>query len=343
MPITVITGLPGAGKTLRMMEHLLAEAKQGARRIYVAGIDGITDGPWTILDDPTQWQQCAPGSIVYVDEAWKWFGHLHDARSKPTPPHVLALAEHRHQGLDFVWTTQGPGQLYPFARTLIADHIHLVRRWGTPMCDVYQWGELVDDVKSQAMRDRAVKSVWTHPKKLYGSYKSAEVHTIKASVPWRIYALPAVLLAAIIAGWYAYRMLRPEAMTATIQQGQAADASLLASPLPSDTPGVARGRDSRPMTADEWLQQQQPRVAAAPWSAPIFDGREPVSEPRVYCMSSDVSCRCVTEQATAYQMDDALCRVVARHGMPYNPWKAPADDRGGHGPARPLQSDITGG
>ncbi len=107
MPITVLTGTPGGGKTALMMERLLEESKRAERPLFAAGIDGLQHGLATVLEDPRQWNAkdaeghylVPNGAIIFIDEAWKWFGHLHDASRQPTPHYVLELAEHRHRGL----------------------------------------------------------------------------------------------------------------------------------------------------------------------------------------------------------------------------------------------------
>lgn len=40
-------------------------------------------------------------------------------------------------------------------------------------------------------------------------------------------------------------------------------------------------------------------------------------------MSTEDSCRCVTEQMTRVTVADDVCRDIARWGEPYNPFKAP--------------------
>ncbi|MDC6711128.1 zonular occludens toxin domain-containing protein, partial [Leclercia adecarboxylata] len=145
----------------------------------------------TALDDAREWNAkdsqgnyvVPDSSLIFVDEAWKWFGHLHDATKQSTPKHVLDLAEHRHRGLDFVWTLQQPNQLYPFVRGLIGSHSHVVRRFGTKFIDVFRWGELQEDIKSSGKRELAQRTTRLLPSASFGSYKSAEVHTIKAKLP----------------------------------------------------------------------------------------------------------------------------------------------------------------
>ena len=219
MPIECYSGLPGHGKTSLMIERLLKEAgKKNPRPLWVAGVDGLKPGLANVLADPTQWNAVKPGetctchqyensepcnahvvpngSLIFVDEAWKWFGHLQNAQRQATPGHVLQLAEHRHRGIDFVWTFQAPAQIYPFARSMVADHNHVVRRFGSKIIDVFTWAELQDDVKSNSKREIAQRKTRAIPSGVvHDAYKFAGEHTIKRKIPWKVMALPVVLVA----------------------------------------------------------------------------------------------------------------------------------------------------
>ncbi|MCR6687084.1 zonular occludens toxin domain-containing protein [Pseudoxanthomonas sp.] len=341
MPIEILTGQPGNGKTALMMERLLSEAAKGERPIFAAGIDGLQPGLAAVLDDPRDWNKRDPvtgeyvvphGSLIFVDEAWKWFGHLHDASRQATPKHVLDLAEHRHRGLDFVWTTQQPNQLYPFVRGLVGSHHHVVRRFGTKMIDVFSWGELNEEIKSAAKRELAQRRTRFLPKEAFGSYKSAEVHTIKARVPLKVLAIPGLLVAAAVLGWWAFNTLRPDAYAASLTGKEAANAAQAASP-PASVP-VGQVDRAQPVyaTLTDYAKAHLPRFATMPWTAPIFDSRAVTADPQLYCMSSlagevadgshrDLSCSCFTEQGTRYEVSQAECRTVARYGVPYNPYR----------------------
>lgn len=315
MPITVITGLPGHGKTLRMVSMIQEAAEKAERPIYVAGVDGLVDGPWSILDDPLKWDECPDGSLIFVDEAWKWFGHLQENRGAKNPPHVLALAEHRHKGIDFVWTTQAPAQLYPFARTLCAEHTHVVRKAGTGACELYTWPELQDDVKGSASRSRAHKTFWVHPKKLFEMYKSASLHTIKPKFPWAKIAILPVLLAALGAClWYAidYVVTLDESETSIENE-------------PKKLVGwdeVQVIEESRGLRAADPLAYIRPRIPGLPWTAPAYDEVPFGDPPRYWCYIShklpESTCRCVTDQGTTYMLADSLCRSAAIEGV-YDP------------------------
>lgn len=345
MPIELFTGQPGNGKTALMMERLVAEAKAANRPIFAVGIDGLDPGLATVLDDARSWNDkdgdgnyiIPDGSLIFVDEAWKWFGHLHDATRQQTPRHVLELAEHRHRGLDFVWTTQQPNQLYPFVRGLIGAHSHVVRRFGTKMLDVYRWGELNEEIKSLAKRDMAQRTTRLLPSQVFGQYKSAEVHTIKARIPLRVLLLPALIVIGAVFAYLAYRSLVSPAVTGGA--GKEGTQSALADAAPSPPGGGSRKEDApRWPTAAAYAKDHLPRISTMPWTAPVFDDRQARSDPQLVCMSSmegldaqgvrqEASCRCLTEQGTAYELSQPECRTLARNGPVYNPYRERSEDR----------------
>ncbi|MDG2511028.1 zonular occludens toxin domain-containing protein [Stenotrophomonas maltophilia] len=345
MPIELFTGQPGNGKTALMMERLVAEAKAASRPIFAAGIDGLDPGLATVLDDPRHWNNkdadgnhiVPDGSLIFVDEAWKWFGHLHDATRQQTPRHVLELAEHRHRGLDFVWTTQQPNQLYPFVRGLIGSHAHVVRRFGTKMLDVYRWGELNEEIKSLAKRDMAQRTTRLLPSQVFGQYKSAEVHTIKARIPFKVMLLPVLVVVALVFAYWAYTSLRSSALTEGEGKEGAQSASADAAPSPF-RPAGAKGEAPRWPTAAAYAKDHLPRISTMPWTAPVFDERQARSDPQLVCMSSlegldaqgvrqEASCRCLTEQGTTYELSQPECRTLARNGPVYNPYRERSEER----------------
>lgn len=343
MPIEIFTGQPGNGKTALMMERLLKESKDGTRPLFAAGIDGLQPGLATALDDARDWNAkdaegnhiVPDGSLIFVDEAWKWFGHLHDATKQATPKHVLDLAEHRHRGLDFVWTLQQPNQLYPFVRGLIGSHSHVVRRFGTKFIDVFRWGELQEDIKSSGKRELAQRTTRLLPSASFGSYKSAEVHTIKAKLPLKLMALPVIVVVAIYLAWAAWTRLDEDGKSpigaGAGQQSATADAG--GSPQGF---GAPQKSEPRWQSASEYAKDHLPRIATMPWTAPVFDERPAISDPLLVCMSSgpgldglgnrsEGSCTCVTEQGTAYDISQPECRTLARHGPVYNPYRQRSD------------------
>lgn len=342
MPIEVLTGLPRNGKTLRMMWLLEQAAKDAKRPLFAAGIDGLQPGLATVLDDPRRWNERRPdgsyivpdGSLIFVDEAWKWFGHLHNASRQATPVHVLDMAEHGHRGLDFVFTTQGPGQLYPFLRTLIQGHTHCVRVMGAEAAKLYFWPELNDDVKSPSMREAAITTFWRYPRALYAKYHSANVHTVKFKLNPRIALLGVLILAVVVLGYFGISRFRQEApglAAAAASDGGSGAAEVPATggiPLRVPTPA------ERIAYTEEYAYRHTPRIAGMPWTAPIFDGRPVTAEPRLLCIARGQDgrdgCNCYTEQFTpVVGIDLGECMTMAKQGEPYNPYRALPQQQGG--------------
>lgn len=359
MPIDIFTGQPGNGKTSFMMERLVAEAKKkNPRPLWAGGIDGLAPGLASVLKDPREWNAVKPGctctcddteneapcdahivpngSLIFVDEAWKWFGHLHDATRQATPLHVLKLAEHRHRGIDFVWTTQMPNQLYPFVRGLIGTHTHVVRRFGTQFVELFRWNELQEDVKSLSRREMAVRTTSTLPKANRDKWKSAEEHTIKASIPWRLAVLPLALVVVVVAGVVVYKRMQPDAVA------ESATGTSGAPGLPGarlGTNGLSNAEADVMYTSPAaYVAAMTPRVEHLPASAPIYDGRMVQQYPETYCVESGAGrnaqgdwseggCTCYTQQITRIPMHPDACRKIARERGDFDPYREPVRDR----------------
>lgn len=338
MPIKVITGTPGAGKTLSALEEVckavgvnprdyrtadeLIEAlrnRQDTRPVFVSNVEGLKPGIFEPLPDPLNWQDCPDGSLILVDEVWQFLGsHLTEAKKDER---VLALAKHRHRGFDFVFTCQQPSQLSSFVRGLVGDHVHVSRKFGTNITERFHWPAMCEEPNSLQQRKRGSGGIpWTYPPSVFGLYQSATLHTVKRKLPLRVLALPVLALAAL--GAIGFGAMKVKAFVG-------GDAAPVPAAQRSEQPAAAAqspGQPPRTATPEEWIAKHVPRVPGMPWSAPIYDNRPPVAEPRLLCYISfkDTSagrCRCVTERGSRYEVDDATCRHVAEFGEPYNPYR----------------------
>lgn len=349
MPIHLITGLPGHGKTLRMMELLDEAANRADRPLFQSGVDGMQPGYAGELADPRQWNAIDPdgqptcncparegphahvipdGSIIFVDEVWRHFGHLHDAQRAPTPKHVLDLAIHRHRGLDFVMTTQAPNQIFPHMRGLVGQHTHMVRIFGTKWSTMYEWGELVEDVKSAGKRAVAVTTRWRQPSKQMAMYKSASLHTIQSKIPKRFWLLP-IGAAFVAAMWYfGLHGLTHQPGVAPGKRIAVTDQAEGGVAAPANTGKTGK---PRPATVQEWGKFLTPVLPGIPFTAPAFADRPIVAVPRTVCAiygddfrdPGATVCRCITEQGTTPPgISNSLCRSLAINGY-YDPTLAP--------------------
>lgn len=322
----LITGLPGSGKTLRVTT-IIEDAIADGRPVYVCNLNGI-DIPGVIpWEDPHAWRDLPPNALLVVDEAQRFF---RARRGNVEPPEsITAMETIRHDGVWIVLTTQQPTYLDKHIRGLVVKHIHHVRNFGHESANVFEFRECYDDVQSPSLRDQAQFSVWLFPKKNYGKYKSAEVHTVKRGLPKKVLIGIVCGVAALgIGAWSVSRMFGiNETFAADPKATQAAPAAGSLSPG-----GGQRVVDERPMTPAEFAQRFLPRFPTMPMSAPAFDELQVAARPQYLCMSSEAgrdadgkwreaSVTCLSEQGTRVYLDEVTARDMARNGPAYNPYK----------------------
>lgn len=186
--ITLFTGVPGSGKTASLVD--LLRTVVGTRPLYVFGLDELKI-PHEKLD-PTKWHEQVPdGSIVVIDEVQDVW--------RPTGPgqkvslDIQKLETHRHRGIDFFLTTQGPKLVHSNVRDLVGRHVHIrdvgyLGRWW------YEWPECSTAI---SWRTAPIKKKYKLPKAAFDLYKSSSMH-IK---PIRSFPMMlVVLVGAIVVG-----------------------------------------------------------------------------------------------------------------------------------------------
>ncbi|WP_406622929.1 zonular occludens toxin family protein [Acidovorax sp. SDU_ACID1] len=196
--ITLLTGAPGTGKTAALVDLLRTVGAD--RPLFVFGLNGLKLAH-VPLEDPTKWMDEVPdGAAIVIDEVqqvWRPRG-----AGKSVPDHIAALETHRHRGLDFFLTTQGPNLLDSNVRALVGRHIHLrdlgwLGRWW------YEWPECADQCRT-GWRSAPIKKRYKLPKRIFDSYTSASIH-IKP-----IRSFPTALVVAVTAlggtGYLAWHM-----------------------------------------------------------------------------------------------------------------------------------------
>lgn len=325
--ITLLTGIPGSGKTARMVKFIL-EAIEAGELVYVCNVDGIKIPgviPW---EDPTRWRELPPGSLLVVDEAQ---GFFRARRSGEPPEYITAMETIRHDGVRLVLATQQPNYLDTHLRGLVGLHEHLQRDDGAKSTFVMRDNKVIENIRipKKKAKDLYDYETWTIDPKTFTYYTSAQVHTVKYSMPSKL--KKAIVLAPIALAMFALPFVlifRDGYSKAT--GGESADqAAALAPQSDADRRPGARSSSGEqlPRTADELAELVTPTIPGVPWSAPGWSGQEVRSDPHVYCLASghdgSEGCSCYTEQGTRVTMDLDRCYQVARWGEPYNPFKAP--------------------
>lgn len=310
MPITLVTGLPGHGKTLYSLWRFKEEAKLAGRRVFHNDINDLNIEGWEVFD-PVKWQDLPFGSLIVIDECQKPFPVR--GRERP-PPYVEMMAEHRHLGFDFVLITQNPMQFDGYVRRLVDRHFHIVRKFGTHWATIHEFPNGCNESVAKS-RNGSIRHEWRYPKEVFGWYKSSEVHTVKARIPARVYLL---IGAPLLAGgliWFAYEQLKPSA------QQEAMNASLARQGIHPGAPGAAGGYAGgpgpAPLTAAEYVAAHVPRVEGLPHTAPRFDElTKPVRAPLpMACVATKQRCSCYSQQATRMQVPEGLCRTIVSDGF----------------------------
>lgn len=228
MTITVITGTPGAGKTLYAIEKLLlplvgtaveqtvdGQLVSHPRTIYT-NIKGLTidheligpGGEWT-QDKGGDWSfkgngqglrdwhlWAKPGSVIVFDEVQQFWKPR--ANGSPVPPDIGGLETHRHMGLDFVIITQNVMLIDRNIQALIGRHLHVRRMANLALAIVYEW----DHCSKSLMYSKSLtKSPWRYDKKIFKLYHSSDLHTKQPrAIPGLVWFILIGLLAAAVLG-----------------------------------------------------------------------------------------------------------------------------------------------
>jgi hypothetical protein len=338
--IHLITGQPGHGKSLYAITLGLAFVREG-REVYAAGFKNLDYAATGFKELPhefpaydpaekddqgrilTKWQQLPHGSVIILDECYDYIPQRGPGR--PVPPHVDALARHRHTGHDIILVTQKHDQIDSFVKGLIGQHTHVRRKFGWNAAALRKWDRFSQNVMAN---DTVAIERWAYPKKNYALYTSATQHSVKKTVPWFVIVLPIMLLAVPALGWYAWHGFKENAGVAPTESGALATGAVGASPRAD----VVKADEN--LRARDYATWVHPRIAGQPWTAPAYDQLQVQAMPEVYCIAAeDLDCKCITEQGTTYAMEATLCRTIARNGT-YNPFRSRSVRGGDQGQAK---------
>lgn len=203
--ITLITAVPGSGKTLTSIELILVANKE--KRAVFHNINGLKadqfPNPDLIYEAPADWRETPHGSLVIYDECQQ--PHLYPAtaqRGQVADERLTAMETHRHSGHDLVFITQAPTFVHHHIRKLVGEHIHLYRAHGVTGAMRYKWSHTCDNPNDRKEQERADSELWRFPKELFGYYQSATIHTHKFKIPKKAYFFLFMILLIMIPSLY---------------------------------------------------------------------------------------------------------------------------------------------
>ena len=323
--LRIITGKPGAGKTLWTLKQAIKEQAEG-RPIFVCNIEGVThEGIETMsIDDAKAWEKKLPtNAILIIDEAWQVFPQ----RQKGNPPeYIQRLAVHRHKGVDIWMICQDAMQIDTYVRRLTAEHYHFIRPFNAERSQWFMWQTVRTDRETvdPSIQKKGQSGWFAFDKSLYGTYKSADGHTHKARYPVKKIAIfgaaLTLALAGVGGGIYMISGMSDRAVVAS--GGEQTDPAVASEQPASERPQQPRYEVQRPSEWDkrEWARQLVEVVVGMPFTAPIYsEAIEIQSIPRVTgClhikMEGKEICRCNTQQGSRVRMPLGQCVELVRNG-----------------------------
>lgn len=331
----LLTGVPGSGKTLKVVSMLAKQKDFMNRPLYVDGIPDLKIPHEEIPEGESiqTWPKWAPpGAIIVVDECQRIF------RPRPSgskvPDYVAELETHRHRGLDFLLITQHPRLIDVHLRSLIEHHTHFSKT-NLGLRRKLEWTTGgAKDPESRANIKEALISVYRLDKSVYGLYKSAEEHTKIRTKKSKLLMLFSLALCLIGYGIWSFsgfwgRFVGEEQSTdKTTEVNKTAENAPTTTQTPQET---ATGRyETQTIQAEQPKphiseDDYKPRIDNRPETAPIYDGMNKAVKTMPWpsaCVKSDNGCNCYTDQGTKIkEISKKTCVQYVNDGLPFNPYK----------------------
>lgn len=289
--ITLITAVPGSGKTLYSI-GLIEEALAAGRPVYT-NINGLVKEKFSnnqlLQAAPDDWRDTPEGSLVIYDEAQQ--AHLYPSnaqRGKVEDERLTAMETHRHSGHDLVFITQAPTFVHHHIRKLVGLHVHLYRSRGLQAASKYEWSHTCDAPNDRKEQQRADFTLWKFPKEHFAFYTSAVMHTHKFRIPKKLAVLGFFVLLGL--GFVGFNLFK--------NSGLASVASASNSTLVAESATSASVPSSAP--------------------APFEWSKTPAAVPVAGCiaMPSRNLCQCFSAEGVTLAMEQAACLSVIGSPLP---------------------------
>lgn len=356
--ITLITGVPGSGKTLSVVSDLAKKVKKewAGRKIFTHGIPELTIPTEKIpeghtINDMNVWLQYPEnnGSVVIIDEAQNIFPPR--SSGSKTPELVEWLHVHRHSGVDIILITQMPGRIDKQVRDLVGAHYHIHKTpLGVRMR--YFWDYCENSPKSGMKNARP--EVYKFDKKAFGLYKSAEIHTkVKTPKSRVLWVIPVALVVFGFTAYMGYSLLSglgssekadsENSSVSSVVDVKSDDLKKTVKDKSVDAGQEIGGQIAPSQNKNLTEEMLKPKIDGLVESKPLYDSIRQVRqlEYPVACISGGKSgCSCYSSQGTVIkEIDKKTCNDYAKNGMPFNPYKEPNRDVVQNGNVQPMNDN----
>jgi len=297
--ITLITAVPGSGKTLYCIGLILKAVEEG-RPVYsnIAGLKIPQCHP-----APDDWRDTPEGSLVVYDEAQQ--PHLYPStahRGEVKDERLRQMEVHRHTGHDLVFVSQSPSFLHHHIRKLAGEHIHLYRAFGAKIVTKYTWQHTVDSPNDRGEQGRADSVPWKFPKEHFQYYQSATIHTHKFKVPKKLAAL--LIFIVVVSGLVVWNASTNQNSLLTGSGADIHQPVASATAAPSEPGGVRAASTTG-------------QKKALPATTTLYDWSETeTAKPVAGCIYNATRCQCFDASGSLYAMAHAQCLSVATNMLP---------------------------
>ncbi|MCB0482683.1 MAG: hypothetical protein KDC83_14740 [Flavobacteriales bacterium] len=307
----LVTGLPGASKTLNTIKMLSEEGGFKNRPISYFNIKDLAL-PWSELtrDEAIKWYELPENSVVVLDECQDLFPPRKVGAE--VPESVEKLSVHRHRGFDIILITQHPMLLDNAVRRLVGTHYHFVRQYGMKRVKRYLWQKCENDPEDYHAKKDAEKNTVKLDKKYFDVYKSAEVHTHKPKISKKlVYTLTALFF--VVSGilWFVSGFSDRKKSDIEETPGVFDKAGILV----ENSSGIQK--QSLPIDPVQYANLYEPRIEGLEYTAPIYDPlTKPKSFPKPSCVLNvkrDI-CSCYSQQATKLDVPKNMCKNIVENG-----------------------------
>lgn len=331
MDLNLVTGQPGASKTLNTIKEVERRRKEEARPVFYSNIKGLKL-PWQQMPEPDalneddtlitphSWFNAPPGAIIVIDEAQDYFPAM--SATAKQPEYIMRMAKFRHSGYSMYLITQGPSLINSKIKEWVQPHTHYRRLWGGNRVVKFVNEGCIDNPRSTTVSKNAIRSVIKIDKSMFDVYESAVMHNENKRFNRKLFLLfilPLILVPAL--ALVAVNFFKSKAAASggdTAEQGDMVTQTV----TPNSTmPPLLMDGDStgyNDQTQFNPLVAYHPRIQAMPETAPAYDElRKPQTVPKPQCLIAKATdtCACYTQQATIlHDYPDTLCREYATHG-----------------------------
>lgn len=312
------TGANGACKTLNTLKWVMDRATKEGRPVCHNGRFKVRAGgpleAWKEIKFE-DWQSEPDGTIFLIDECHNDMPVR--ATKDAVPDSIRMLAEHRARGFDFYLITQHPANIDSFVRRLIGPpgwHRHIKRPFGGNLVSVAEYPAVELACEKQNASKKAAVSMQTIPVEVFDWYDSATLHTVKRSIPKKVWLLIAYVIAFVLAVCLALYVIFTKVMP---KDEVKAGNTVVSASSPIQANGNTSSAPVRAMTASEFAASHKPRLEGLPQTAPRYDE---LTKPKVapypaICMAMGPKCECYTQQNTKLKTPKDLCLQIVENGF----------------------------